>query len=93
VWKPFVLSLSKHERFAHVHPFGEHSKIPLPFDKKHVCYVWFDALFNYYSATREKGKEKFWPADLQILAKDIFWFHAVYWPAFLMSVKEKIPKK
>lgn len=67
--------------------------IPLPFDKKHVCYVWFDALFNYYSATREKGKEKFWPADLQILAKDIFWFHAVYWPAFLMSVKEKIPKK
>ncbi len=67
--------------------------IPLPFDKKHVCYVWFDALFNYYSATREKGKEKFWPADLHILAKDIFWFHAVYWPAFLMSVKEKIPKK
>jgi methionyl-tRNA synthetase len=67
--------------------------IPLPFDKKHIAYVWFDALFNYYSATREKGKEKFWPADIHIIGKDIFWFHTVYWPAFLMSAGIKLPKK
>jgi len=67
--------------------------IPLPFDKKHVAYVWFDALFNYYSATRQKGKEDFWPADVHIIGKDILWFHAVYWPAFLLSAGLKIPKK
>ena len=66
--------------------------IPLPFDKKHVCYVWFDALFNYYSATRKKGREKFWPADSQIIGKDILWFHTVYWPAFLMSAGIELPK-
>ncbi len=67
--------------------------IPLPFDKKHFCYVWFDALFNYYSATREKGKEKFWPADVHIIGKDILWFHTVYWPAFLLSTGIKLPNK
>ncbi len=67
--------------------------IPLPFDKKHVCYVWFDALFNYYSATREKGKEKFWPADLHLIGKDILWFHTVYWPAFLLSAGIELPKR
>ena len=67
--------------------------IKLPFDKKHICYVWFDALFNYYSATREKGKEKFWPADVHLIGKEILWFHTVYWPAFLMSAGIKIPKK
>lgn len=67
--------------------------VPLPFDKKHFCYVWFDALFNYYSATREKGKEKFWPADVHIIGKDILWFHTVYWPAFLLSTGIKLPKK
>jgi len=66
--------------------------IPLPFDKNHICYVWFDALFNYYSATRKKGKEKFWPADVHLIGKDIIWFHTVYWPAFLMSVGIKTPK-
>lgn len=67
--------------------------IPLPFDKKHVCYVWFDALFNYYSATREKGREKYWPADVHLIGKDILWFHCVYWPAFLMSLGIELPKK
>ncbi len=67
--------------------------IPLPFDKKHVCYVWFDALFNYYSATREKGKKKFWPADVHLIGKDILWFHTVYWPAFLFSAGIELPKK
>ena len=66
--------------------------IPLPFDKKHVCYVWFDALFNYYSATRQKGREKFWPADVHLIGKDILWFHAVYWPAFLLSAGIDLPK-
>ena len=67
--------------------------ISLPFDKEHVCYVWFDALFNYYSATRKKGKEKFWPADVHLIGKDILWFHTVYWPAFLFSAGIKLPKK
>src|SRR3989339_568584 len=67
--------------------------IPLPFDKTHVTYVWFDALFNYYSATREKGKEDFWPANVHIVGKDIFWFHTVYWPAFLMSAGLELPKQ
>jgi methionyl-tRNA synthetase len=67
--------------------------VPLPFDKKHVCYVWFDALFNYYSAVQEKGKEKFWPTDVHLIGKDILWFHAVYWPAFLFSVGIDLPKK
>ena len=67
--------------------------IPLPFDKKHIAFVWFDALFNYYSATRQKGKEKFWPADVHLIGKDILWFHTVYWPAFLLSAGIKLPKK
>ena len=67
--------------------------IPLPFDKKHICYVWFDALTNYYSATREKNREKFWPADVHLIGKDILWFHAVYWPAMLMSAGIELPKK
>ena len=67
--------------------------IPLPFDKKHVCYVWFDALFNYYSATREKGKEKYWPTDVHLIGRDIIWFHTVYWPAFLMSAGIDLPKQ
>ena len=67
--------------------------IKFPFDSKHIVYVWFDALFNYYSATREKGKEKFWPADLHLVGKDIIWFHTVYWPAFLMSAGIELPKK
>lgn len=67
--------------------------IKLPFDKKHIAYVWFDALLNYYSATRIKGKEKFWPADIHLMGKDILWFHAVYWPAMLMSAGIELPKK
>ncbi|MFH1521726.1 MAG: methionine--tRNA ligase [archaeon] len=67
--------------------------VPLPFDKKHVAYVWFDALLNYYSATRRKGREKYWPTDIHLIGKDIFWFHTVYWPAFLMSAGIKLPKQ
>jgi methionyl-tRNA synthetase len=64
--------------------------IPLPFDKKHVCYVWFDALFNYYSGV--KGKN-YWPPNIHLIGKDILWFHSVYWPAFLISAKIKLPEK
>jgi len=67
--------------------------IPLPFNKKHVCYVWFDALLNYYSATQDKTHKKFWPADVHIIGKDITWFHTVYWPAMLLSAKIPLPKK
>jgi methionyl-tRNA synthetase len=66
--------------------------IKLPFDEKHIAYVWFDALLNYYSATRAKGKEKYWPADLHLIGKDIIWFHTVYWPAMLMSAGIDLPK-
>ncbi len=66
--------------------------IPLPFDKKHIAYVWFDALINYYSATREKKLQSFWPADVHIVGKDILWFHSVIWPAILMSAEIKLPK-
>jgi methionyl-tRNA synthetase len=62
--------------------------IPLPFDKKHVCYVWFDALLNYYS-----GADGFWPADVHLIGKDILWFHTVYWPAMLISAGIELPKK
>lgn len=67
--------------------------IPLPFDKKHICYVWFDALFNYYSATRSKSRKKFWPTNIHIIGKDILWFHTVYWPAFLFSAGIELPKQ
>ncbi len=67
--------------------------IKIPFDKSHVVYVWYDALTNYYTATRKKGKEKFWPTDVHLVGKDILWFHAVIWPAMLMSAGIKIPKK
>lgn len=73
--------------------------IPFPGDDKHVTYVWADALNNYITAVgygNEARKEEFnfwWPADLQILGKDILRFHAVYWPAFLMASGLSIPKK
>ncbi len=67
--------------------------IKLPFDEKHIAYVWFDALTNYYSATREKGREKFWPADVHLVGKEILWFHSVIWPAMLLSAGIELPKK
>ncbi len=66
--------------------------IPFPLDKKHVFYVWYEALINYYTATRRKGKEKFWPANLHILGKDNTWFHTVIWPAMLKSANLQLPK-
>ncbi len=71
--------------------------IPVPGDPKHVLYVWFDALTNYLTATgypADDGKGKgFWPADVHIIGKDILRFHAIYWPAFLLSAGLPLPKK
>ncbi len=65
--------------------------IRVPSDPKHVIYVWFDALFNYVTALRDEF-EKWWPADLHIIGKDIIIFHAVYWPAFLMALGYELPR-
>ncbi len=62
--------------------------IPVPGDEQHIMYVWLDALTNYWTAA-----DGFWPADLHMVGKDILRFHAVYWPAFLMSAKLDIPKR
>jgi methionyl-tRNA synthetase len=72
--------------------------VPVPDAPKHVMYVWVDALSNYITALNypEMGEgslmEKFWPADLHVIGKDIIRFHAVYWPAFLMSAGIEVPK-
>jgi len=72
--------------------------IPVPKNKKHVIYVWLDALTNYLSAlnfpdTNDKKYKSFWPADVHIIGKDILRFHAVYWPAFLLAAKLPLPKR
>lgn len=66
--------------------------IPLPWDKGHVFYVWFDALLNYLSALKITGI-KAWPPDIQLMAKDILRFHAIIWPAILSAGEENLPKK
>ena len=73
--------------------------IPVPKRwKKHVIYVWLDALTNYISAlnfpnTEDKKYKNFWPADIHIIGKDILRFHAVFWPAFLLAAKLPLPKR
>ncbi len=73
--------------------------IPVPFDEKHVVYVWFDALNNYITAIGydpEQPSEQFktlWPADLHVIGKDIVRFHTIYWPIFLMALGLPLPKK
>ena len=71
--------------------------IPVPFDRKHVVYVWFDALTNYITATgylhdREKFA-KFWPADVHLVGKEIVRFHSIIWPIILMALGVELPKK
>jgi methionyl-tRNA synthetase len=71
--------------------------IPVPDAPGHIMYVWVDALTNYLSATgwpdAEAARAKYWPADLHVIGKDIVRFHAVYWPAFLMSAGLPLPKR
>lgn len=72
--------------------------VPMPAsldDGKHVMYVWLDALLNYITALgygRDAAKMAFWPAQMQLVGKDILRFHAIYWPAFLMSLELPLPK-
>lgn len=70
--------------------------IPVPFDNKHVIYVWFDALINYYSALKARGDgslyDKFWPADVHLVGKDIIRFHTIIWPIMLMAAGLPLPK-
>ncbi len=71
--------------------------IPVTFDEKHVVYVWIDALSNYISALGYYNEaynefDKFWPADVHMVAKDIMRFHAIIWPAMLMALDLPLPK-
>ncbi len=66
--------------------------ISLPFDEEQVTYVWYDALFNYLTVC-QNWDEEFWPADLHVVWKDIIRFHAIYWPAMLMSAWYELPKQ
>jgi len=74
--------------------------IPVPWDDKHVIYVWLDALANYITAIgygsddpKDKAKfERYWPADVHMIGKEIVRFHCVYWPAFLMAADLPLPK-
>ena len=69
--------------------------IPVPNEKNHVFYVWFDALTTYMSAVHNEklDGEPLWPADLHLIGKEIVRFHAVYWPAFLMAAGLPLPKR
>ena len=77
--------------------------IPVPFDQKHVTYVWLDALSNYATAIgldpnkpyeeQSENFKKWWPADVHIIGKDIIRFHTIYWPIFLMAMDMPLPKK
>lgn len=71
--------------------------IPVPDDPRHVMYVWVDALTNYITGAgfpdKESPRAHFWPADAHVIGKDITRFHAIYWPAFLMSAGLALPKQ
>lgn len=73
--------------------------VPVSFDEGHVVYVWVDALSNYISAIgyhpdKENGElfNKYWPADVQVIGKDIIRFHTIYWPIILMALDVELPK-
>lgn len=71
--------------------------IPVPFDPKHVVYVWFDALLNYFTGigygTDEEKFNKFWPANIHLVGKEIVRFHSIIWPIMLMAIGEELPKQ
>lgn len=70
--------------------------IPVPFDQKHVIYVWLDALSNYLTALNygeaDSLMDRFWPADVHLIGKDILRFHTIYWPIFLMALDLPLPR-
>ncbi len=74
--------------------------IPVDFDPKHVVYVWIDALSNYITGlgydvdgNNDELNEKYWPADLHLIGKDILRFHTIYWPIMLMALDVPLPKQ
>ena len=74
--------------------------MPVPGDERHVMYVWIDALTNYVTATgllnegdSDAERRRYWPANLHVIGKDIVRFHAIYWPAFLMSAGLPLPQR
>jgi len=72
--------------------------VPVEFDPDHVVYVWIDALSNYitalgYTSTNESDYEKYWPAELHLMAKEIVRFHSIIWPCLLMSLELPLPKQ
>jgi len=72
--------------------------IPVTFDEKHVVYVWIDALSNYvtalgYMSDNREDYDKYWPADVHLVGKEIVRFHTIIWPAMLMALGEPLPKK
>ncbi len=72
--------------------------VPLPFDEKHVAYVWMDALSNYITALGYKSEDdslmkKYWPADIHLVGKDIVRFHTIIWFAMLMALDVELPKQ
>lgn len=72
--------------------------IPVPFDDNHVIYVWLDALSNYitalgYQSGDDRKMKTYWPADVQLIGKEIVRFHTIYWPIFLMALGLELPKK
>ena len=71
--------------------------IPVPFDNKHVVYVWFDALLNYISAlgygSDPEKFNKYWPANMHLVGKEIVRFHTIIWPIMLMAMGEELPKQ
>ena len=72
--------------------------VPVDFDSKHVVYVWIDALFNYMTALgymndRYHDLDRYWPADVHFVGKEIVRFHSIIWPAMLMSMELPLPKK
>jgi methionyl-tRNA synthetase len=72
--------------------------VPVSFDKKHVVYVWIDALSNYitalgYLTDDDKDYKKYWPADVHLVGKEIVRFHTIIWPAMLMALGEPLPKQ
>ncbi len=66
--------------------------IRIPGDPEHRVYVWIDALFNYLSVVDTEQRRRFWPPSVNLIGKDILWFHAVIWPALLTALGEELPR-
>ncbi len=71
--------------------------VKVPWDPSHVFYVWFDALLNYYTALSyarpgEDLTDRYWPAQLHVIGKDILKFHTIFWPAMLLAAELAVPE-